>query len=187
MSRGRLRCAAPSGSWRRPALPGPAPAAPRKAPSSPAARACRVYGYVAPTRSPCASARAAAHGSSASVIARTTATRVAPARLYVGDVPGVNSADREERKLVCVLGRVAHELEADRRSARLGRRRVHGADADVVDGFARRRVDLLGSVGGEADQVVGRQEARAPAPRACPPGRGARRPLAPATPAPACR
>ena len=56
---------------------------------------------------------------------------------HVREVARVEAADREERHRG-VGGRVADELEPDGRAARLGRRLVDRADADVVD-QARRR------------------------------------------------
>ena len=95
----------------------------------PGARAC---GYAAPTPPPGGAGSSSrsrprrASGSAASVSARTTATRVAPAPTTPADERGVDPADGEERHRG-VRGRVAHQLEADRRPARLGRRGVHRA------------------------------------------------------------
>src|SRR5579884_1689974 len=69
----------------------------------------------------------------------------------------IDAADREERQ-ARVLPRVGDQLEADGGSARLGRCRVHGPDADVVDGQAGRRVDLSLAVSREADQALGAEQ-----------------------------
>ena len=58
------------------------------------------------------------------------------------------------------VGRVAHELEPDRRAARLGRRRVDRADRDVVDVRARGG-DLLGANGWSARRCGRRRPPRA--------------------------
>ena len=101
------------------------------------------------------SARAAASGSGASVIARTTAIRVAPAARTAADVAGVDPADGEERR-GGVGGGVAHQVQPHRGAAGLGRRGVDGADPDVVDlGLGAGRVDLRGRVGGQPDDAVG--------------------------------
>ena len=81
--------------------------------------------------------------------ARTPAPRPRPAPR--AQVAGVEPSDREERD-GGVGGRVADQLEAHRRTAGLGGRLVHRADADVVDQPGIDRVDLLRAVGREADQ-----------------------------------
>jgi glycine oxidase len=84
---------------------------------------------------------------------------------HVADVRRVQAADREERH-VGVRGGVAHQLDADGRTAELRRRLVDGSDTDVVDerravGVGRSgRVDLRLGVRREADQhVVAEQRA----------------------------
>ena len=115
-----------------------------------------AYGCVAPTCTPSSSrsSLAAASGSAASVIARTTTARRAPASTTAGSVVRVEPADREPR-LAHRARRVGDVVEARGRAARLGRRRVHGADRQVVDvRVGVRRVGLGRRVRGAADDPV---------------------------------
>ena len=73
-----------------------------------------------------------------------------------GDRAGVvrlDPADREERQLR-VARSVGDERIAGGRAAGARRRRVHGADADVVDRESLGRVDLLRRVRGAAEQQL---------------------------------
>ncbi len=97
---------------------------------------------------PCAS------GSSPSVIARTTAIRCAPARRIATTVRRVDTADRKER-MDGVRRRLAHERGADGRPAGLGRRRVDGPDADVVDVAVVGGGDLRWRVRRQPDDPLG--------------------------------
>ena len=74
-----------------------------------------------------------------------------PRRHDARHVLGVDSPDREEGNPI-VGGRVAHELEPHGGAPRLGRRLVHGADADVVG--AAGGVHLGGGMGREPDEPV---------------------------------
>ena len=144
---------------RRVAAPG---AVPRGA--GPGARAC---GYVAPTRASVGrtaarSSRAAASGSAASVSARTTAIRAAPGGRARRRGCSASMPPMAKNGTARVRGRVAHQLEPDRRAPGLGRGGVDRADADVVDaGWPR--VDLRRACGWRGRRV---RSARPPA-RAC--------------------
>ena len=92
-------------------------------------------------------------GSSASVSARTTATRLAPAVRTAAMLLRGDPADGEERHLR-PGGRVADELEPDGRAPGLGRGGVDGADADVVDRECGSGVDLGRTVRGESDEAI---------------------------------
>src|SRR5680860_261049 len=76
---------------------------------------------------------------------------------HLGGVAGVDAADREERQ-GRVGGGVADQLQPGCRPSLFGRGGPDRADADVVDRLHRGRVDLLGGVGGEADQRVGAED-----------------------------
>ncbi len=87
-------------------------------------------------------------------MARTTTTREAPAaataptvRPSMPPIANHGTGDRARR--------VAHGLQPDGGPAELGRRRVHGADGDVVDVERRGGVGLCDAVRGQADQAVG--------------------------------
>src|SRR5947209_10074847 len=69
---------------------------------------------------------------------------------YGGHVGRRDASDGEERHRG-VRGRVADELESDRRPAGLRRGGVHRPDSDVVDAEGSSGIDLLGGAGGEAD------------------------------------
>ena len=79
-----------------------------------------------------AAPRAAASGSSASVIARTTTTRVAPRAVTSATLPA-SSPPIANHGLSRVRRRVGDVVQPGGGPARLGRRRVHRADGEVVD------------------------------------------------------
>ena len=85
-----------------------------------------------------------------------------PGRAHRGDVGRRRCPPIAKNGTRGVRGRVADELEPDRRPPRLGRRRVHRPDADVVDASAGGGVDLRGRVGREPDQPVRRRRPRGP-------------------------
>ena len=97
---------------------------------------------------------AAARGSAASRIALTTQSRSAPAATtsptFSVSIPPIANQGR-----VRDLGGFADQLEPGGGSPLLGGRLPDRADADVVDGLLRGRLDLLPAVGGEADDRVG--------------------------------
>ena len=121
-------------------------------------RGARACGYVAPTPASLperSSARAALSGSARVGDGAHHRDPRRARRAHVGDVAGVDAADGEERRRG-VRRRVAHQIQPDRRAARLGRRGVHGADPDVVDlGLGGGGVDLRGRVSGEPDDAIG--------------------------------
>ena len=98
----------------------------------------------------------------ASRIALTTTMRVGPGGDDLGDVAGVDPADREPGQLG-LGGGGADVVEAGRRPARLRRRRPDRADADVVGavlaGGCVGGAELLRGVGREADDGVGAGDA----------------------------
>ena len=57
-----------------------------------------------------------------------------------------------------MVGGVPDQLEPYRGATRLGRRRVNRADADVVDREPGRAVDLIGGVGGKAEEKLAPHE-----------------------------
>src|SRR5918994_746981 len=69
-------------------------------------------------------------------------------------VVGVHAADCEPRQRRG-LRRLPDQLQTGRRPPLLGRRLPDRPDADVVDGFRMRGLDLLAAVGGEPDDHVG--------------------------------
>ena len=103
------------------------------------------------------SSAAAAPGSAASRIARTTQSRRAPAATTCSALPGSMPPIAEEG-LGRVLGGVGDELQPDRRPPRFRRRLPDRADADVVDRPLVGRGDLLLGVGREADDRVGPEQ-----------------------------
>ena len=92
----------------------------------------------------------------------------------LAEVARVEAADREERHRR-VRGRVADQLEADRRPPGLGRRLVDRADADVVDDARRRPRRSARASGSTGRSACPGRPARGPPRRACRPGRRARR------------
>ena len=97
-------------------------------------RAAQAPGAASPTAASAPRSRSAtAAGSAASRIARTTPSRRGARCDDLGDVAGVDAADREER-VRRIRGRVLDQAEPDAGAPLFGRRLPDRADADVVDG-----------------------------------------------------
>ena len=156
--RGRRRSLRGSGRSRAPSQAAGRACRPRDVP--PAARRLRLRCPNSPPSS-WLSSFAAASGSLASVIARTTTARRRAGVDRGRQRRRVEPADREPR-LADRARRVGHVVEPRGRAAGLGRRRVYGADRHVVDvGVGSGRVGLERRVRGAADDAVRADRARA--------------------------
>ncbi len=141
-----------------------------------AAAACAYRAAPTGASSAARSARAAASGSSASVIARTTTTRRAPRATTSPTFPACRPPIANHGRSRTCRAAQLHIVQARGRPPRLGRRRVHRPDGQVVDvRVPPRRVGLRRARAWSARRSAPARPRPAPRRASRRPGRRARR------------